>query len=91
MSIQSYRQQRCFSSSVLVEGIWDDLAIFGYIYNTISFERGPWGERGRGRARTPLTLRTPFKGNLLIFGIIWNIFGIFWDILRSLWNIMEYY
>ena len=50
------------------------------IYNTISFERGPWGERGRGRARTPFTLRTPFKGNLLIFGIIWIYlvyFGIF--------------
>ena len=58
--------------------------------NTLSFERGPWGERGPGRAararqngfnfetflarargapRTPFTLRTPFKGNLLLYKV----------------------
>ena len=52
--------------------------------NTFSFERGPWGERGPGRAararakmasilrpfwRTPFTLRTPFNGNLLLYKV----------------------
>jgi len=32
MIIQTYRQ-RCFSSSMMVEGIWDDLAIFGIFWD----------------------------------------------------------
>ena len=45
------------------------------VLNAISFERGPWGGRGPGaRApRTSFTLRTPFKGNLVVSWSIKNL------------------
>ena len=87
--------------------------------NTISFERGPWGERGPGRARarakmasilrpfsrargsprTPFTLRTLFKGNLLDYSIhqIYHIafisiisYIVFVFLNGSLWKAFEH-
>lgn len=48
------------------------VSLVSYVFanNTISFERGPHGNRGPGLRVTPVTKRTPFRGNLVIFPIL---------------------
>lgn len=48
------------------------VSLVSYVFanSTISFDRGPHGNRGPGRADPFYQERTPFKGNLVIFPIL---------------------